>query len=401
MNSVQKIIAIASLSAAAQAMPAHAEPHPISEIIAKQGLAGAEAHLASLTDPDATQQFALGSVRFLRGVENAVQTMWRHRIVADASSLPLLRLPVPENRAAEPFRPELIADMFKQATQDMIKAEAVLAAINDDAKVALEISFDDLWFDVNGNGQRDPEIENFTSMFAGVRLQDDPNAPLPVVTFDTADAAWLAAYANLISTSAELVLAFDPTEPITRVHAAEDRITALSKGASSSEFAEWRPMMNYFAIVIQSIEQDPDREALARAENHLRAMLAQNKVFWTRVALETDDHNEWVPSDKQTSALGLRFPAGTSAAWLAVLSDIEKVLDGDLLLPHPILGEGIGLNVALYLDNPAPIDISSWLHGHGAVAYLQAGPTLSDESWNAFDRLVGRGNGLLMAVMLN
>jgi len=117
--------------------------------------------------------------------------------------------------------------------------------------------------------------------------------------------------------------------------------------------------------------------------------------------LETDDHNEWVPSDKQTSALGLRFPAGTSAAWLAVLSDIEKVLDGDLLLPHPILGEGIGLNVALYLDNPAPIDISAWLHGHGAVAYLQAGPTLSDESWNAFDRLVGRGNGLLMAVMLN
>ena len=44
--------------------------------------------------------------------------------------------------------------------------------------------------------------------------------PVPVVRFDTADAAWLSAYAHLVSALAEAVLAYDPTDATARMMAA-------------------------------------------------------------------------------------------------------------------------------------------------------------------------------------
>jgi hypothetical protein len=38
--------------------------------------------------------------------------------------------------------------------------------------------------------------------------------------------------------------------------------------------------------------------------------------------------------------------------WLAVLSDAEKVLKGELLIPHWRLGDGAGFDLHAFLQDP-------------------------------------------------
>lgn len=283
----------------------------------------------------------------------------------------------------------------------MAAAEQVLADIEDGADVSLSIALTDLWLDVNADGVRQPRSEDLVALIGGLGRRGARDSPPVIVTFDTADAAWLAAYANLISAFAEMILAFDPTEPLARINDAEARIEAMRPRNSRTMFDQFRPTLNYAAVVIQSLGQQPDGAALVRAAGHFRALFAQNRTAWLRIQSETDDQNEWIPNDRQRSALGLEFPEGTGAAWLEVLADLEKVLNGELLLPHPVLGEGVGISLARYLESPGPIDVSAWLHGHGAVDYLESGSVLSPRSWSMFERLVGRRNSILFAVILN
>ena len=79
----------------------------------------------------------------------------------------------------------------------------------------------------------------------------------------------------------------------------------------------------------------PAATALARpAYGHFPYVTEENRRFWTLVALETDNTGEWVPNDHQVSGLGLTMPPGTGDRWQAVLADAEKLLKGEVLIPH-------------------------------------------------------------------
>ncbi len=89
----------ALLFALAMATPAMADTD-ISAMIAERGLRATEVALAALPAPTPTERFGLGGVRFLAGIETALQTRWRHGMSDNLvlmSGLPILRLPVPEN----------------------------------------------------------------------------------------------------------------------------------------------------------------------------------------------------------------------------------------------------------------------------------------------------------------
>ena len=60
-----------------------------------------------------------------------------------------------------------------------------------------------------------------------------PGTAAPTIRFDTADAAWLAAYTHLLAGVSELALAFDPTPQIARVIGVADAAPALPGDASS------------------------------------------------------------------------------------------------------------------------------------------------------------------------
>ncbi|MDW4549510.1 hypothetical protein R5H32_09120 [Defluviimonas sp. D31] len=146
-------------------------------------------------------------------------------------------------------------------------------------------------------------------------------------------------------------------------------------------------------VVLNALRQQPDKDRLAAARDSWRAMIAENRRFWAALAAETDDDREWIPNPSQTSALPVTLPAGVAEAWQAILADAEAVLDGRLLVPHPLLPPGYGIDLSAYVEDPAPIDILEWIHGKGAYPYAAKGPRISAQSWRAFERLTAGNAG--------
>ena len=390
------------IALALTATPAFAQKLPdISALIASDGLATTETMLAERS-PDPTTNFALGGVRFLRAIEVTLQTRWRLGINADRSELPVLRLPVPANPAPDPFTPDAIAKIFDDLTRDLDAARAPLDLIGDTDAVDLPITLTDLWFDINLNGTRD-DGEDITDI-GGRALTGRPVTMIesPVLHFDSADAAWLSAYTHFLSAFAQLVLAYDPTPQIARVTEASKAMDAV---AADSVYPNAFDMLfgqqiDRIAMVYFTLKQQPDPQRTVAARDHMLAMIDRNRVFWARVANETDDAGEWIPNDNQLQGLGMNVPKGTGARWQAVLADAEALLNGTRLIPHWRFREGAGVNLKKLLENPVPIDVPEWAHGIGLLPYIEEGQRVSIDSWNDFQRLL-QGDGLLYVVFLN
>lgn len=388
-----------ALPVAAQTAP----PADYSALLRDGGLAGARATLSALPAPTPSDSFALGGVLFLSAVERALQTRWKYGLsngLASMPDFPVLRLPIPENPAPAPFDPAIIAELFQAMSDDLAVAIATLAPIPDDSDLAVTIDTADIWFDINANARRD-EGESFTDI-AGFLMDGGFGPGLPDITvrFDTADAAWLLAYAHLLSATSETVLALSPTDAITRILASRAAMQSLSALPPTDPF--WAEAVDYadlIAIVIATLEQRPDPVQAARVQTHLLDAITVNRNFWRNVARETDNDREWIPNKNQTSALPLAFPPDTGARWLAVLADAEALLKGDLLIPHWTLGPGAGINLARLFADPPEIDIVGLIQGETLVPYMELGTRVNGASLRAFEQLVGGDAPLFMLVL--
>jgi len=398
---------LAALPLALIALPAMAETD-YSALIRDQGLSGARATIASIADPTASDRFALGGVLFLGALERALQTRWQVGL-SDTSllqGLPVLRLPIPENPAPRPFDPAMIESLFATMQGDLATAIAMIAPVTDDDDLAVTISTGDLWFDINMNATRDPG-EAFGDV-AGTFLRPGfmPATPAPEVTirFDTADAAWLSAYAHMLSAFSEAVLALSPTDTIARVIAARDAMQAISPDAATSPaepgMTEAGQIADLVATLVGSIEQRPDPARTAALRDHLLALIADNRSFWRRVARETDNDAEWIPNKNQSSALPLDFPPETGERWLAILADAEAVLKGDLLIPYWRLAPDAGINLARLLAEPPELDIVGMIQGETLLPYMERGRRANADNLRQFQQLVS-GNAGLFIVVLN
>lgn len=376
----------------------------VSSLIAAEGLRGAEAALAARPDPSPSDRFALGGVRVLAGVEAALQLRYRTGVsggIAEMSGLPILRLPVPPNPAPEPFEPAMIEALFAGVLTDMDAALATLGAIRDDDEVGVTVATADLWFDIDESGARGPG-EGFAEVL-GATLSAGFGEPFPDVTirFDTADAAWLAAYAHLLSGVSEGVLAVAPAQAIGRVTEARDAMAALAPAPDpfglDAQFGQYADLI---ATVVFALEGQPDPMRTRALREHLLAVVAENRRFWQLVAREGDDEAEWIPNKRQASATGLPFPPETGERWLAVLADAEALLNGDLLLPHWRLGPGAGVDLRALLMDPPPLDPVGLAQGAALVPFMRAGRVVDGESVALFAALM-QGDAALYAVVLN
>ena len=377
----------------------------LSAEIGERGLTATEARLAALSEPTDADRFALGGVRFLGAVEAALQLRWQVGLTAQLSGMPFLRLPIPENPAPAKFEAPMIADLFRDVSVRMEAARVPLAAIAETSDMAVEIDLGDLWFDINGSGVRD-EGEDMMSVAGPALLgwqwlERDPSLPAPVIRFDAADAAWLSAYTHLLSGFSDTLLAYDPTRAIADVRGAREQISALRGPPRGDlmlgQFEEW---VDLAAIALRALGQPPDTVRAAAARDHLLAMIADNRVFWTRVAGETDNDREWVPNDRQQSALGVEVPQGTGAVWQDVLADAEALLTGEKLIPYLWLGEDAGVNLGRMFTEPRPIDVAGWIQGVDALPYLQKGVLVGPDNLWRFEQLVS-GDAVLYMVLLN
>ena len=375
----------------------------ISEEIARTGLAPTEARLAALTSPTNEDLFALAGLRFLGGVEQALQLRWKTGVKADWSELPLLRLPIPENPDAIPFQAADFTALIRNLDADMDAAREALTQLGE-KPFSLPIRVTDLWFDINTNGTRDAgeSLAEVTGMALGGGRMFGVQVEDPVVTFDTADAAWLAAYTHFLSGFASTALAYDPEPAIQRVIDSSEQIYALwgptpPNNAMDMMFGR---QVDRAAMVLIALSKTPDKALAQDAYTHFLSMIEENRRFWSLVALETDNTGEWVPNETQVSGLGLMMPPGTGDRWQAVLADAEKALKGELLIPHWRFGAEAGINLKKAFEDPPAIDLITFIQGEGLLPYAEKGQQMSMQSWRDFEDFV-QGDAMLFAMFLN
>ncbi|MFN3227835.1 MAG: hypothetical protein ACE360_16490 [Hyphomicrobiales bacterium] len=352
----------------------------------------------NLSDAD---RFTLAGAQFLRGVELALQTRYTVGATEGLDLLPVLRLELPANPAPEPFSGAVIETIFADLETQMEAARATLDQIDDNAQFTATIDVSSIWMDANIDGARQ-ETEQLLSLGAvaigGRRavaaLEEMPGAL--VIDFDQSDAAWLAAYTHMLSSTSDMVLAFAPAAIIDEVMGAGAQLDALSRrnnpGFTGND-ARWADLA---ATVIRVLEQQPEADRTQSARMHMLAMVDDNRSFWQRVGAETDQTREWIPNDAQNSGLGIDFPGGTGPAWLAVLDDLEALLEGELLAPHWRLGTrggSHGINIRTMFDEPQSYDLLGIIQGAGILYAVEEGTLISDANWRSFQTLVGRGRG--------
>lgn len=393
------------LAAALALLPglALAEPSALSAEIAAKGLKATEERLAALPQPNPPDLFALAGLRFLSGVESALQLRWQTGLQADWSELPILRLPIPQNPDARPFTGADLGTLLTGIDKDMEAAREALAQLGDQQFV-LEIAVGDLWFDINMNGTRDPgeDVGEVAGLTLGTGRMASVQMIAPAVRFDTADAAWLSAYTHLLSAFTHTALAYDPAAAVDRVTASAAKMAGFHGTTPPNHALDmmFGKQVDRVAIILHALATRPDPALVASAHEHLLATIRENRRFWSLVEVETDNDSEWIPNDRQVSGLGLNMPPGTGKHWQAVLADAEAILTGQLLVPHWRYGAEAGIDVkAMFMDPPA-VDLVAMVQGEGFLPYVRKGPQASAQSWREFENLVW-GDSLLFAIFLN
>ena len=398
---------ILAAAAALFATAAHAQT---TTLVEEEGLAGAIEALSALPRKTPSDQFALGAFHFLRGIEKTLQTRWQSNAIPQTLmfivDLPILRLPVPANPNPDPFEASMITEMFSELTKDLDASRAALAQIPEGANPLIDLNLIDLWFDINMNDTRDAGegLMEFAGDIMRVDVQPDESASIPtfLIRFDTADVAWLTAYTELLSGFSELVIAFDPTEPIARVLGANDKMAGILGGtqplnAMDMQFGSW---VDQFAMVYGALNQQPDPEHTRAAHAHFLNMIDANRDFWALLPQETDDTREWIPNLSQTAALGFDMPGETGPLWQSILADGEAILNGELLVSYWRIAPAGGVNVKKLFLDPPKVDIVDWVQGSGLLPYLERGPVATSESIRQFENLVG-GRSVMFTFLLN
>jgi hypothetical protein len=220
---MRTILATILVILAIGAAPVVAAPEPplVEKYLVLGKLADGEKDLAQAVaakPADAQARFSLGVVQFVGAVERLVQSCHRFGLRANVlgNALPFARLPVPIKAAPQSMGYADLRAIFQKWIDDLAKAEATLALVNDDA-VKLPLHFGLIHLDMTGDGKFDPEERLFrlyAQLNAAAREQPTAEAAAKefLITFDRADVAWLRGYCHLLMAMSEAYLAHDGQE---------------------------------------------------------------------------------------------------------------------------------------------------------------------------------------------
>ncbi len=381
--------------------PGSADSRPVAEILASDGLARADLALAARTQ-DAETAFELGAVRFLRAVEAVLQVRYES-YNATNPFVPGMRADLPPNLQAH-FDPAFLETAMTRALEHLSGAAKALGPATA-GQFAVSLPLDAVWLDVDGDGARD-EWESLAALLDAMGAQADWDDFDGTIRFDTADAEWLAAYVEMMSGAAELVLSVDPTSAIRTVYDGREALKAKGVDIGLGDAFIGRDFIDQAATVLLAMEGKPDAARTKRALVHFQNMIAHNRKFWPEMMTETDSDHEWLPNPRQSSAFGIEITDEVAQGWQDVLGEIEEILDGRALVPYSLAGmfggppPEVGINIRKFLTDPPDLNAVLLIQGASIAPYLEHGKLANMEAWQRFE-LLTRGDGLLLAVLLN
>lgn len=388
---------------------------------------------------DQTAQLALGSTRLLRAVEHLGQNWYRYGQARD-SDIPFLRLEVPANHQPEPITYDQFRAVLQQMVDDLRLADEALAQVTDgQVKLPLRLTSIHLDFDRDGKPGAGESLASVIGQFLGPaalgggpnfqQVEDGVGVPLDaarpgaavdgrgpqmVIAFDHADALWMRGYTHLLRSMLEFILAYDH-EPVWHVSAhylfprAEIRHAFIQEEVrrrqqnERDDFFMFEPNVILDAIaaihLTQFKLQDADR--VRRSHEHLKQMVGLSRQMWLAAKAETDDDREWIPNPNQKGVLQVPVNQDMVVAWGDFLDELDAVLDGEKLIPFwRGTNPRRGVNLKRAMLEPGDVDLLLWIHGQGAMEYVELGEVSSEETWRRFQR-VFRGEFFGFAMWFN
>lgn len=414
-------LAFTLLSTLAMARATAAEERPVAEKSLISGdLAGGESALKAILDDhpeDAQARFGLGTVQFVRAVENLIQGFSKHGLQPDLTGgmIPFARLPIPANPNPEPITYDGLRKLFEDFSANLAKAETTLGQVRNDA-VKLPIRFGLVRLDFDGDGKASEE-ETLWKIYAQLNRRvrpDQPNAMEAAdfpITFDRGDVAWLRGYCHLLMSLSEVYLAHDtkllfdhtahmffakPETPFPFLKSDPQGLNPIREdGADAGVIGD----ILAFVHLLHFPVKEPAR--MATALGHLEAMITLSRESWKYYLAETDDDHEWIPNPKQNSVMpGGQVTDAMVKGWLSFLDEAEAILAGKKLVPFWREANNQAVNLRRVFTEPRELDLIFWIQGTAAAPYLEVGPVTQPEFWTRLLR-VFRGEFFGFAIWFN
>jgi hypothetical protein len=291
-------------------------------------------------------RFGLGVLQFIRGVERLGQSFHQHGAKSENTNIPFLRLPVPENADPAPINYTAFRRILDDFARDLSAAEATLAGVTDD-KVKLPLHLAAIHLDLEGDGK---PTNRFMDILKRVMQRQQfgflKSNPDFLVCFDRGDVAWLRAYCHLLMGMLDFYLAFDTEQSFDL--SADELFAKPKKRFRGTEAERWQK--------IQEAEKEiavKEPVRLGRFRKHLIKVAELNRETWKHIRAETDNDHEWLPNPRQKGVLGLPVRDEMIDAWLAMMTELEALLDGKRTFPQSFINKnGKGLNLKTLLDDP-------------------------------------------------
>jgi len=360
---------------------------------------------------DAEARFGVGLLTFATGVERLAQGLYRHGLAAPETGMmgPMLGVPIPVNPKPEPLTYDGMRALLETLVQDLDASRGLLVAAGE-AGGDYVVKLDPLKFrlDVNGDGEvaEAESVAGLLSQQFGVDFTQPPQAPgeedgtsaspvaAPEFGFDRADAIWLAGYSQVVAAQVDFVLAHDFSDFFNAVFhrffpkAGLPMQDFAQGGAVFMDPSSDSAIMDAVAAIHTLNWPVADKARLAGVRARLQEITALSRENWKAILAETDDDAEVVPSPRQTAAVpDAAVTDDMVAAWHETLDAADKILAGELLVPHWRFRQGFDLKA--YFDTAERTDLVMVLSGYGALPFLKDGPVADAETFAAANRVFG------------
>lgn len=397
---------------------------------------GAKAELRAVlqADPgDGDARLALGVTTFLSGIEEFAQTIYAHGLREDMGGsmgmMMSMRLPVRFNPEPLETSADDVLTMLERMEDAMSEVDTILEPLGD-TEAHFDLRIGTVKMDLNGDGEYSDD-EGLWRLFNAVTNprsrwsppdEGEPKMPDEARTFvlglDTADAYWLRGYCNVFGAVANVVLAYDGTELFERTgHLFFANVKSpypwlqMPSGEHGFDPETILDLVAALHLINQPLR---DANRMADAHAHLQSVIELSRLNWAAVRAETDNANEWLPGPGQTGVIGVDINDEQVEAWLAMLDESERILNGELLVPfwrgagEALLDENgewredadavevgmthprLGVNLKKVFMEPTRFDLLLWLQGTGAAPYLEEGPRAESGVWRRLNDTFGR-----------
>ncbi len=368
----------------------------------------------ALKDPESVEAvYALGLIRTAVAIERFSQSLTRYGFkTSRIGGYVPLSLPVKPGKDIADITHEDWRRILGDLVTDLDKAEATLAGVGAKA-VTFRLEPGKVRFDLNGDGNASDD-ETLWSVISGAppgAMPDQAELSM-IVTFDSADAAWLRGYANIVIAKAQFLLGYDTASsfPFVKELLFVNPKALLPHDETEGSRRTWEEEFIPVVAFVHSVHWPVGEPArLAEIPERLKTTIVMSRLSWKLIAGRQDKNAlRWIPGPGQKGAMGIDVTEEMLASWHLMLDRMESVLDGKILLPIPEwwrsfglrYSPAMGINLRRMFTEPREFDFVLFSLGYNMQPFVEQGEALSQEEWMSAVRSFG-GNFMLYAAWFN